>query len=250
MPTLSNQSPVIVEPPHAASSILDVALASDVGLRRSNNEDACAVHPSGLLYIVADGMGGHERGEVAATTAARAVANLSAVARSPRHTGLQPGLWLSRSALAAARAAVAKIPCGKNRPGCAAVVVGIAPEGDAFSVAWAGDCRAYRFRPSAATLTRLTADQHVGAMQNVLANALMAGEPSGADDAARAPEALLSGDVLLLTSDGLHGYVDDAAIRSAFLRTRSPRETCEALVGLAYAAKAPDNVTVLVIRRR
>jgi protein phosphatase len=87
-------------------------------------------------------------------------------------------------------------------------------------------------------------------MQNVLANALMSGDADGSKDASCRPETLGRGDVLLLASDGLHGYVSDAAIRTALLRQRPSRELCAALVGLAYVAGAPDNVTVLCVARR
>lgn len=244
MPTLSNKSRVILQPPHAAVALFDVALVSDVGMKRENNEDAAAVHPSGFLYLVADGMGGHERGEVAATTAARAVARF---ARPPA-----PSLAGARAALAAARAAVARVPRSTTgeRPGCAAVVASFDAGGESFSVAWAGDCRAYHFRPSETRLRAVTEDQHVGGLQHVLSNALMAGEANGADDESRGPEVMQRGDVLLLATDGLHGYVKDSEIRHALLRSRAAREVCEAMVGLAYAAKAPDNVTVLCIVRR
>jgi len=245
MTTLSNHRPMTEEPQHAARTLFDVALSSAPGLQRANNEDSAAVHPTGLVYLVADGMGGHERGEVAATTAARAIARMPAPPQGAQ------SFDVARAALGAARIAVARVPPGKrSRPGCAAVVAAFDPGGDTFSLAWAGDCRAYVFRPHEARLVMLTEDQHVDTRPNVLSNVLMSGDVDGSKDATRRPERLAPGDVLLLTSDGLHGYVSDASIRSAFLRHRTARDLCTALVGLAYVAGAPDNVTVLAVRRR
>lgn len=222
---------------------------------RSNNEDTCLVDTQAGLFIVADGMGGHNAGEVAS---AIAVEEITRTVGEARHRGAD----VLAGAVRAANARILAEAC--DRPECAGMgttVTALLVDGDRASVVNVGDSRLYRLR--AGRLEQLTRDD---SWVRQLADE---GSPLSPEDLQRHPmrhvltevvgvrpdleapvtvEDLRAGDVLLLSSDGLHGVLqaDDLA---AELRTAAPAGAlAEQLVRRAVAGGATDNVTALVVR--
>lgn len=221
---------------------------SDVGLKRSNNEDRVHVDDRCGLAVVADGMGGHSAGEVASQLAVEAIA-----ARLSGQNGFWPFGRRRRE-----RAALLDAVRDANRSVYAASVADPAYRGMGTTVvvlwirsrvghvAHVGDSRLYRLREGA--LERLTRDHSMagvdGMMRNVLTRAVGV-EPEVEIDYREIE--LRPGDSFLLCSDGLSGVVEDGAIERVLLEGPGGDATVEKLIALAHAAGAPDNVTVALV---
>lgn len=221
------------------------------GRVRERNEDSILTDPTGVLWAVADGMGGYGHGDVASDLVIDSLAALTdegdPVAALLRHLDL---------ANAAVRAEAARV----GQMG-ATVVAAILQRAMAH-VVWAGDCRAYLLR--AGRLRLLTRDHSL--VQDLIergeiteAEAVAHPEQhivTRAIGGAAALEAesvavpLLSGDRLLLCSDGLPRCVYESAMAAVLAQAATPQDACEALVREALEAGAPDNVSVIVIDMR
>lgn len=239
---------------------LQVAAAgrSTVG-RRDHNEDAFLVRPDLGMIVLADGMGGYAGGALASQLTVEAVArSFEDDARGP--TGTAPVLAAqAHAAVLLAHRSVKAVRTGPLAQMGSTVVV-LAFRGNTAAVAHAGDSRLYLLRGG--TLRALTADhsflrelarragderemEHLRAQWgHVVTRAVGHGE-------ALAPDvtelALMSGDVLLLCSDGLHGVLDEAEIADA-LTMFSPDDACEVLLARAIEAGSRDNVTACIAR--
>jgi len=237
----------------------DVAVKSDVGRARADNQDTALVADAAgaRLLAVFDGMGGHAGGAVASARAAAAVAEALAVARAADSPALARAL---DGALVYANAAVQEAARDPRLygMGTTATVAGIV--GAELVLAQVGDSRAYLFR--AGRLYQLTRDQTLvqvmienGQLRpcdarscelgNVILQAI--GTSRHLDVDLRAVQ-LRRGDVLLVCSDGLHGVVDESQIASLLAGASSAAEAVERLVEAALAEGGPDNVTCVVAR--
>ncbi len=236
-------------------SDLETVSLSDVGRVRSQNQDACAElrgRGGARLVVVADGMGGHEGGEVASRMAVETL-------REWFEEAEQADAELLERAIVAAnervhRAAEADAHLHGMGTTCVALLFG---EGGRTWVAHVGDSRAYRLRDRG--LERLTADHSVVA--DLQRRGLLTAEEAALHP--RRNEILRSvgvaptvdveissvevgpGDRFLLCSDGLCGVLSDEEI-GAVLRDRPALEAVRELVERVNARGAPDNVTVLV----
>lgn len=217
---------------------------------RTANEDAVLADPAGILWAVADGMGGHEGGAVAADLVVDTLAMISddalpaeAMAEAIEHAN------------ARIRAAAATL--GARTMGATVVALFIA-HGIAH-VAWAGDSRAYLLRGR--RLRMLTHD-HTVVQDMVDRGELGLSEAEGHPEAhiiTRAVGAaaeievdhaavpLLAGDRLLLCSDGLPRCVYAQDIEAILLQPEPAEATCQALLRRALQEGAPDNVSVVVV---
>ncbi len=227
--------------------------ATDRGPVRRENQDAFRLVPlgvAGLGLILADGMGGQSGGREAAE---------AAVAGAADRLGAQGGGdERLLEAVAAANAAVAgvRLQLGGN-PGTTMVAAVI--EGGRLTLAHAGDSRAYLLRDGEAT--QLTADHSVTGervragildpetarhdpRRNYVTRALL-GDPVEPDVAEMA---LLSGDVVVLCTDGLWEPLTDGQIAGLAGGDVAPAEGSRRLVAAALAAGATDNVTAVVAR--
>ena len=227
---------------------------SHVGHVREVNEDGWLARPhlgSGCgLWAVADGMGGHQKGDAASALVVRALSEVAAP--SAGHLFLEDVRDRLEGANADMRALAETLGPGAV-VGC--TVVALLIYGGHFLCLWAGDSRAYRLRDGA--FGQLTRDHSVvqtlvdaGALTpeaarrhgqaNVLTRALgCASEaPLGLTEGA-----LAVGDRFLLCSDGLTNLVSDP--EAARLLARA--DAAEALVALALERGAPDNVTAVVV---
>jgi protein phosphatase len=221
------------------------------GLVREVNEDAILTDPSGALWAVADGMGGHGHGDVAADLV------IDALARLP-HAGDRPTLL--RGAFTAAQEAMRRRAQAEGLGPIGATAVALLIEGASGTIAWAGDSRCYRCRGR--SLERLTKDHSL--VQEMidrgeLTEAQAEGHPRahvvtravGAweeVEPALREVALEAGDAVLLCSDGLTRCVAEPAIAAVLAAEPDPAAACRALVEAALANGAPDNVAVVVVR--
>ena len=242
---------------------------SDTGCVRENNEDAFRAAPELNLFVLSDGMGGLESGEVASRMAVDAVLEHCRQAENdpdfplvgePIET-VSPAANRLASAIRVANESVYRVAQqGAGHRGMGATIVAVKCADHRLSVAHVGDSRIYRLRGG--QLEQLTNDHSFVAeqvrngrmtqeeansstMQNVLVRALGI-EPIVDVDLAEAP--LLEGDTVLLCSDGLTRELSDAQIAAVLGERRDANAAAEELVELAKQAGGGDNVTVIVLR--
>ena len=222
---------------------------TDVGRVRPGNEDAYVARPP--LFAVADGLGGHQAGEVASTTALESLQD-----HSPRTADVAA----LDSAVRAANAAVIEAARdGKGRTGMGTTLTAVVVDGLRLAVAHVGDSRAYLLHDGA--LARVTQDHSMVAdmirqgtltedesryhpNRSVITRALGT-DPGVTPDVFETRAA--PGDRLLLSTDGLHGQVSDVEITDILRSSRTPAEAARTLVDAANAAGGADNVTVVVV---
>jgi protein phosphatase len=244
---------------------LQCAALTDIGMRRSNNQDSHAVvlagdvenwYSRGHLFIVADGMGAHAAGELASKSAVDGIPHLY-----HKHHELSPPEALQKAVIET-NAEIHRR--GQANPdfhnmGTTSSMLVLLPQG--ALVAHVGDSRIYRLRGD--TFRQLTFDhslvwemKHSGqvpegvdvntlAPKNVITRSLGPNEKVKVDF--EGPYPVAQGDTFLLCSDGLTGRVEDAEI-AAILRTLPAKEAARALIDLANLRGGPDNITVIVVR--
>ncbi len=125
----------------------DSAVRTHAGPRRRLNEDAVLAATDQRLWVVADGMGGHDAGEVASAMIVEALSACGAPARAA--AALEALQEVNRALIALARAAGPQRLIGST-------VAGLVADGGRYVCFWAGDSRVYRLRDG--VLTRLTRD--------------------------------------------------------------------------------------------
>jgi PPM family protein phosphatase len=240
------------------------------GRRRDENEDAFGSFLDERLFVVADGMGGHNAGEVASVMAVDALETFfRSYHADPRQVWphevdrtlslganlLRVGMKVANDRIRAAAAA----DRSQARMGATAVALAV---GDAqVTVVNAGDSRAYRIRGSA--ITRLTrdhslveemkaarpemTDEEVAAFahRNVVTRSLGSKEVV---EPALHVSPLQDGDVYLLCSDGLWGPVSDEKIGDIIRGTRDLEAACQLLIDAANEAGGPDNISAVLVR--
>jgi protein phosphatase len=242
---------------------IEHASLTDVGVRRSHNQDSHAIqlardeeqwHERGHLFLVADGMGAHAVGEKASEQAAGIIPHTY---HKYVHQGPQAAL---RKAFIEANASIHAFG-QQNREfagtGTTTTALLIRPEG-----AWighVGDSRAYRIREGLieqlsydhswvweyARLKRIDPSEVQDIPTNVIHRCL-GPEPLVQVDI-EGPHPLQSGDIFLLCSDGLSGLVSDHEM-GAIASVLPPAEACRLLIDLANMRGGPDNITVVLVR--
>ena len=246
------------------------AVISDPGLRREGNEDAYCVRDDLGLYLVADGMGGHEAGEVASKLAAEVIENFvhdtrNADVNTTWPFPYDPSLTLDGNRLKAAfrlanRRLASAMEQNESLRGMATTAVAVLAAKGEPVVAHVGDSRIYLWRGGklhqvtedhswvseqvrAGVLSELDARRHP--WRNVVTRALAGGEDPEVDVAVIE---LAVGDCLLLCSDGLSGVVSPDQIAEILKQSGDLKATCRALVTAANAAGGPDNITVAILK--
>jgi serine/threonine protein phosphatase PrpC len=251
---------------------LIAACAQSVGKQRDHNEDALfsltttlANNASNLpfgLYIVADGMGGHQHGEVASEIATRAMAEyvikhlytpLFSVKPQPPAESLQE--ILTNGVNAAHEAIIESVTGGGT------TLTTILVLGKQLIIGHVGDSRVYRVDMHG-TMHPLTRDhslvkrlEELGQLtpeeaaihpqRNVLYRALGQGEPFE-------PEIITTPipqpGYLLICSDGLWGVVPDEELGKIIISASTPHQACQEMVNAANDAGGPDNITAILVR--
>lgn len=233
---------------------LSIGASTDVGLRRSLNEDALFV--GSKVLAVADGMGGHAAGDVASAIAVRRVGELE------RRDELRPSDI--HEALNSANDDI--VQHASSHPDCAGMgttIAGIAVVTLSGSDHWAvfniGDSRVYRYVDG---VTRQATTDHsevaelvaegqitpaearLHPLRNVITRSLGV-DPAQAVDLWVLPPS--PGERYLVCSDGLTTEVDDATVSSVLSTVDDPVEAARQLVALANEAGGRDNITVVVV---
>ncbi len=229
--------------------------ATDIGLRRSKNEDAYVVRPESGLLALADGMGGAAAGEVASQMFTETVLEVCASESSDEQaatTKVRQAFRLANERIHAHASHDSRI----KQMGCTAEVVLFHREG--FVLGHVGDSRTYLFRQGRLRqLTRdhslvqeqvdrglLTPDQARNhSLKNVILRAVGVGE-SVAVDIARGKVAC--GDIFLLCSDGLHDLVSDELIADTLAPNSGVQAKGAQLIETAKHAGGHDNITVVL----
>lgn len=237
---------VQVSPTHSRLGVT-VGLASTAG-RRSDNQDFAAFHmPNepelshrGAVFAVADGVGGHKGGRVAAELGIRGF--LEGYYALPDTLGVEP---LAARALAAINLWIHAQ--GNRDPalaGMASTFSAVILRGRQCHVVHLGDSRIYRLR--AGRMERFTEDHTLKQpdQQHVLYRAL------GIEAQARADHAIHSlqpGDRLLLCSDGLHGTLRERIMQELLAHGLAAQHTADQLLRTALERGSQDNITAIVV---
>lgn len=229
---------------------------TDVGRARKHNEDCFEISREHQLFVVADGMGGHSHGEVAARIAVDSIRD--SIAESAG-AGAAHGPALEQAVHTAHSQVLDAIVNDASLQGMGTTVVGMYVNGQTAALAHVGDSRAYRVRDN--VLSLLTQDhtwvhEQVQAgylsedqarhhpLKNVVTRAL-GSEKEVVVDVQEVD--IQSGDRYLICSDGLTSMLDDHDIEEIMLRGEDLEGTCEALVSEANRRGGLDNVTVILL---
>ena len=241
------------------SARLEVGALSETGYVRDENQDRMSGSQValGYLYIVADGMGGHRGGALAAEIAVHELQRHISQAPATEPIDLVIEAAFKRANEAVHQKAHSGDPATEGM-GTTAVLLLVS--GGVAKLAHVGDSRAYLFRNG--TLLQLTTD-HTVVQRMVEAGMLKPEEAPNHPDASVLDRAIGSaptievdiythqlqeGDAFLLCSDGLCGYVADGQIEDVLRNQETVQEIAEKLVGLALERGGQDNVTVQVVR--
>ncbi len=231
------------------------AIGSHVGMVRSNNQDSGFA--GDRLFLVADGMGGHAGGDVASALTTKTMADIEG---QPTGNAIESARALKAGLLDANRMLRSTV---KDRPelaGMGTTFTGFLTVGDQLALAHIGDSRLYLLRNGkmrqvtrdhtfvqrlvdSGRITEEEAKTHP--RRSVLMRVLGDVDSSPEIDT----EVLDSqvGDVWLLCSDGLCGYVDEPDIEKILKRRTTLEGAVENLIDKSLAAGAPDNVTVVLV---
>ena len=222
---------------------------TEVGHVREHNEDSLVVTPP--LFAVADGMGGHEAGEVASEIAINALAELAPA--SP------DGDALAR-AVVAANLEVIKAPSkGIGREGMGTTLTAALLEGERLVIAQVGDSRAYLLHQG--RLQQLTRDH------SLMADMIEAGQLTEAEARVHPNRSVITraigsdphmqpdiyelnvetGDRILLCSDGITTMIEDPQIARIMGSSETAQECADNLVAAALDAGGYDNATAVVM---
>ncbi len=232
----------------------DFAL-THTGNVRTNNEDAFSCHPELGLWVVADGMGGHEAGEVA-----------SAIAIDSIIQQIRQGRDLADAIQQAHHNILNDSRNGRGARGMGTTVVALQANAARYRVAWVGDSRAYLWtqgEDQAGTLEQLTTD-HSYVQMLVKAGTISQQEANthskknvitqclGALDADNVHIDSIERDWqpnqwLLLCSDGLSDELTTEQMRALLTTQHNPESAARALLNAALAQGGRDNTTIAIV---
>lgn len=240
---------------------------TDIGRKRQHNEDAMAVDPAIGLYIVADGMGGHAAGEIASARAVEIVRQHIGSHRAVfKELGISPTPNARAAAANVVEAAIHKAcadiyriaSADTTKRGMGTTFVCFAVGGSKGVIGHVGDSRVYLIRNG--QCHRLTEDHTLVAAQvkagtitkeqaqtsqyrNVITRAV------GIQESVQVDTLLVDlapGDVFLLCSDGLHGYLADEEV-PALVANGELKDVPIRLIALANERGGKDNITAVVV---
>lgn len=225
-----------------------------VGLRRKVNEDSLLVRTERGLWAVADGMGGHEAGDVASAKVVEALHDLPIVYGLDALVETATGALeqVNRDLIELAGSADAEKSIGST-------VVALAIAGGQYRAFWAGDSRAYMLRDG--QVTQITRDHSlvqslvdagmlspVEALDHPNANIITRAVGVSPDlqvDTVRGD--VVPGDQFILGSDGVTRLVDNQEL-AVQLASGSMDEAADRLMEMVLARGAPDNATLIIVK--
>jgi protein phosphatase len=235
----------------ASLRVVEHAAISDVGRIREGNEDSMLEEPP--LFVVADGMGGAQAGEVASGLAVETLAELP-----PDDGNVEEEL--SGAIVEANRRIHGKAQGDRDLAGMGTTLTAAFVHDGQVTIGHVGDSRAYRYRDGElAQLTddhslvaelerhgKLTAaEARVHPQRSMILRALGIGDEVEVDTYCFTGQ---DGDVFLLCSDGLSGLVHDQVIGEVLASAGSLDDAAHELVELANLSGGPDNITALLFR--
>jgi protein phosphatase len=241
---------------------------TDVGRKRSGNEDCLECVDKIGLYLVADGMGGHAAGEVASHTAVSVMRDFlsellpeASTSECPDDARMEEYRALLEKAVFRANERIFTLGSEDAKlDGMGTTLSGALIRDNRLCWAHVGDSRIYRLRDG--SLQLLTVD-HSWVNEQLLRNMITEEEArnhrwrnvitraighrsdlevdTGVDE-------VLPGDVYLLCSDGLTGMVDNERMEGVLREMKAPADACRLLVDMANEAGGLDNITVIVLQ--
>lgn len=236
------------------------AYRTDVGLRRKDNQDSVGVYQNtngAMIAIVADGMGGHQGGDVASEMV---VSHLGSAFETNQSQTIDELIrWLIFELNSENDRILEKAHNHTNLSGMGTTFVAVLLVADTYIVANIGDSRCYRYRDG--VLKQLTEDHS-------LVNELVKHGDISPEDAKHHPQKNLitrslgiskdvdadvtiyhsyAGDTLLLCSDGLTNMVSDAKIQEVLGSNQPLQGKCDDLVRFANDQGGQDNITALLL---
>lgn len=232
----------------------ECASRTHVGLKRKINEDSIFVETDRGLWAVADGMGGHEAGEVASATVVDALRAL------PTTDDLDELVAAAEQALGEANRRLIELArSGPSQQTIGTTVVGLAIANGAYRCFWMGDSRAYLLRDG--ILRRVSRDHSL--VQKLIDAGMLKPEEAETHEHANVVTRAVGvaetaevevvggdarpGDRFLLASDGLTRVVHDEEL-AAELERSPPERAADNLLELVLARGAPDNVSLIIAR--
>lgn len=225
------------------------AALTDTGRVRAHNEDSVLAEPP--LFVVADGLGGHEAGEIASQIAVETLRD-----HAPRRADAPA---LARAVKAANKEVLRAAKEGVGRAGMGTTLTAAIVEGDRIAIAHVGDSRAYLL--TGGQLRQITGDH------SMVADMMRRGQITEADARIHPNRSVITralgtdaemfadpfeieahtGDRLLLCSDGLTGMLDDARIAETLRAHRNPADAAAELIAAANGAGGHDNISVVIV---
>jgi serine/threonine protein phosphatase PrpC len=256
---------------------LEYGAKTDLGQIRKNNEDNFYIDEKSDLFIVCDGMGGHNSGEVASKLAVDVISknftqSVDKQQNNPDATQVMFGennpkiSELANRLVSAIRLSNTVIfESSRNYPqnqGMGTTVVAVVSKGGTHTVSWVGDSRVYLVRHG--QIQQLSVDHSLVQEQmnkglitgsqaetseykNILTRALGAAE-NVEIDTLEIPS--MEDDYVLLCTDGLTRMLPDDKLLEAVKKFERPQDICDNLIALANEAGGRDNVTAVVIHRK
>lgn len=245
---------------HQPNASVHAGSATDIGLLRRVNQDSLLV--AAPVYVVADGMGGHDGGEVASALVIEQFAALAGRSLTPA-----AAVAAIHDALAASQAKITEFAAAQRTAGherfsagtTAVAAVQVDAPGTQFVLANVGDSRAYRFLDG--ELKQVSVDHSV--VQELIDTGRL--DPADAEHhpernvvtralgglTASAPDlfqlSLPPGGRILLCSDGVSGMLDHESMAAILASTADPRDAADRLVLAAVSEGGRDNATAVVI---
>jgi len=250
-------------------SKLEMVGLTDVGMRRDHNEDAIGLTPELGFAVLADGMGGHNAGEVASAMAIEIVTRYFKerlpdlpMSKLDDSTGFTGESMLAQHVIGRANNAIFETSQRKEEcAGMGSTIVVAMVYGNRLTAAHIGDSRMYRLRHD--VLSHITedhsliqeqvrrglltqADARNSSIKNLVTRALGI-EPDVEPDVVE--EIVQPGDIYMMCSDGLTDVVPDEAIRLSIIENRKNLDRAtEQLIQFANDAGGPDNISVIIFR--
>ncbi|HEX2654699.1 MAG TPA: protein phosphatase 2C domain-containing protein [Xanthobacteraceae bacterium] len=233
-------------------SLVDVGSVTHTGMVRERNEDSCLVRTDIGLWAVADGMGGHEAGDMASQIVVRSLDGIADPASSAEL------LQECEERIFRANQEIMDLSSARNGAiiGTTAAILLLREEH--YACVWAGDSRVYLIKNG--SIGQVSRD-------HTEVEELVAGGALSREDARNWPNNVItravgvapdlelevvtgpvaSGDIFVLCSDGLTKHVHDGEILEQ-VTSRNAQASCEAMLDLALERGGTDNVSVVVIR--
>jgi len=227
---------------------------SHKGCVRDHNEDSYLVEPQIGLWVVADGMGGHEAGEVASASIVEHLATIGIASSAP---DLRARF---EDRLNRAHAEIRRIARSRGVTIGSTVAALLAMDGR-FACLWSGDSRVYLVRDGA--ISQISRD-HTEVQELLDSGVISAAEAQNWPRRNVITRAIgvnddididfqqgetLAGDIFILSTDGLTAHVSDAEIAAAAL-SAAPQAACEKLLSMVLERGGTDNVTIVLVKIR